>query len=260
MKFLKSVAVAIFISTVSRIAAAYDDDKAHLKAGVEFETQRVHRGSLKSQDLVEPQLMLSKKTEKHCFYFGTKGYLPTKATHVFKNEVQFSGGNLYQLSDFFSVDFGGSYNWQPEKQIGVLRHSRELYIGVNADILLSPSIYLFHDFERRQWAMETRFGYPFELDEFGLPNTALESEFWLGFLKAKKPYGGVRGPEWDRKNKYIYFGTGLSLAFFLGENTVFKVGPRWVYNRDGNHPYSIANEYGNHSHLLWVACSLELRF
>lgn len=260
MKFSKALGIFLLVNSVSRMAIAYDDDKAHFKVAIEFETQRIHRGSLKSQNLVEPQVLVSKQNGKNCLYFGTKAYLPTKATNVFKNEIQFTGGNLYRLTEFFSVDLGATYNWQPEKQIERLRHNRELYFGVNADILLSPSVYLFHDFERRQWALETRFGYPFELDEFGLPNTALESEFWLGFLRAKKPYGGMRTPEWDRKNKYVYFGAGLSLAFFLGENAVFKFGPRWVYNRDGNHPYSIANEYGNHSHLLWLACSLELRF
>lgn len=249
-----------FFCTYFSYAPASEHELYCLRGGANVTGQYVKKGSLKSQQALQPHLLLLIRDKKHGFYLETGANLPTKAKHLFKDEWRFSAGHLYRLTEFFEWDLGGTYTWLKNPSSGQLGHWREIYTGIRTDLILAPSIYLFHDFERRQWNLELSFGYDFELEEFGWHNWALETKILLGWLKAKKPFGGQRGPAWDRKNHYLYIEAGFNLALFLSDSLVFKMGPCWAYNRDGNQPYSVANEHGNHSHLLWWTTGLEFRF
>ncbi|MDR1255006.1 MAG: hypothetical protein LBJ78_03215 [Puniceicoccales bacterium] len=233
---------------------------AVFEGGIHFKSEDIQRGSLKAKRGIEPHMMLLVKNEKRGFYVETKAFLPTQCKNLFGDRWMLGAGYLQKLTDFFTWDLGAQYNFLyriPKDQLG---HWRELYTGIKTDLLLAPSFYIYHDFERRQWCWEIKFNYDFDLEVFGWKHWTLETICTYGYLKYKKPFGGVRSNVWERKDHYWYTELSLFLTYHFNDYCCAKIGPQFSYNRDGTNPYSSANEATHHSHLCSLNAGLSYYF
>lgn len=103
------------------------------------------------------------------FYAGVWAALPLEKKgrpDFFQDEVDFYAGYGWALSDKWALDLGGIYHDIPSGE-----NTNEAYLGLFGELgTLSPSIYLFKDFDTGEAALEAAAtlviplqGFPFEL-------------------------------------------------------------------------------------------------
>ncbi len=251
----------LFVSVMCVFGLLYGekaDSNVRIEGKVCFKTEDILRGALKAKRGVEPHALLIIKNEKRGVYAETCAFLPTQYKQKFGDRWSFSAGYLQKITEFFTWDVGGQYNLLRRAPKDQLSYWRELYTGIKADLPLNPSFYLYHDLERRQWCVEIQCAHDFDL--FDSDKWALESLFSWGYVKAKRPFGGVRSGAWNRKNHYWYTSLQLLLAYHVNDELCIKMGPQFTYNRDGTRPYSIANEATHHSHLCSFSMGISYRY
>lgn len=254
--YMKRLLLPLLFLCFSCISFSEQREVFELTGQVAYYQKHVDKGAKKSDSVLHSIARADFFCEKANVYIAAERYEPTKNRNVFPNQHCINFGCDYKLTDFFSVDTGFKYNFQNTK-VDQLGYWREIYTGVKADIILSPEIYLKHDFERRQWNIELSLGYEFELDELGMKNFAIDIDFSFGWLKAKKPFGPLRNSNWNRKIKYFYYSTDILLAYFLKENFAVKIGPSFAYNSDKKTTYSVPNEFSKNQRNFSVKFILE---
>lgn len=230
-----------------------------LDSGIRIQTKYVKRASLRANKSLQPYFSIVKTGDPHGFYLDGLFNFPVKNRALFKDELNFSSGYLYRPAEILEADIGFLYTCQPNHLKGNLGQNREVYVGVNADVILRPSFYIFYDFDRRQFSIDYGVGYEFDLDEFGLANFAIDTNFNVGGVMAKRAYGGVRGNNY-RKNSYWYMQSAIDLVFYANDSIALKIGLHWYYNRDKVRPDCVANEYSKKSNSFWWVASANLRF
>ena len=235
-----------------------ENSNVKVESNIRFKTEDITRGALKAKRGMEPHALFLVKNNDWGVYFETRAFLPVQYKRKFGDRWSFNVGYLKKVTAFFTWDMGAQYNLLQCGPTNQLSYWRELYTGIRTDLLLSPSFYIYHDFERRQWCVEIQFAYDFELTDSG--KWTLDTSFTWGYLKAKKPFGGIRSGYWNRKNHYWYTELEALLAYHISDDICIKMGPHFAYNRDGTGPYSIANERTHHSHLCSLIIELSYRY
>ncbi|MDR1401918.1 MAG: hypothetical protein LBI81_03125 [Puniceicoccales bacterium] len=143
-------------------------------------------------------------------------------------------GIVYEIDDTFSIEGGYTHHFYVSRSfITTLaevteKGSDEIYAGVCADILLSPSAYCFYDFSRREFALEGKVGYYFDLSEQVLSGLGIDLGAKLGYDRTVKPYGAKEQIETifpsESKKGYWYYGITADLVCALGEHAKTKIG------------------------------------
>lgn len=165
------------------------------------------------------------------------------------NEVDFYGGYAFPVADMLTLDVGFTYYWYPDSAPGggLARQWREIYIGATVDVILSPALYFFYDFDQQQTVLEGSIGYDFDLgDLIGANGLSLDLGAYYGWLAADR-YFGVTGD----KNGYMYGGATADLVYAFSENVGASVGVRWAANNDG----SVMNQGGRQNN-IWFGASV----
>jgi uncharacterized protein (TIGR02001 family) len=127
-------------------------------------------------------------------------------------ETDLYAGYGFALSDTFSLDVGIT-RYLYEAASG--DDSTEAYIGLSADVLLSPSVYYYYDFDNETSSYIASIGYSLPVDAI---NASLDFSGTFGFIQ--KPAG----------QDYTYGSVGAAVPFALSETATLTVGGEWVIN------------------------------
>lgn len=159
------------------------------------------------------------------------------------NEIDFYAGYAYPVTDIFTIDVGATYYWYPESAgAGAINHTTEVYGGVSADVLLSPALYFYYDFDLKQTVLEFSIGYSLDLGEYvGAEGLSVDTGAYVGWLDAGDITGGANlaplglaGVGADSGNGYTYGGITADLVYAFSENVSGSIGVRWSINNDGD--------------------------
>ncbi|PIP59490.1 MAG: hypothetical protein COZ46_02485 [Verrucomicrobia bacterium CG_4_10_14_3_um_filter_43_23] len=247
-----------------------------LKANVAFESETVYRGSKRAQASIQPTVELGYPVFGAKLYTGVWSVMPAgSAVNNAAKEVNPYFGVTYEVTDMFTADAGFIYYWQTNTinaaPTFINHHTnrqREIYLGVSADVLLNPSIYMFYNFDLRQFVIQPSIAYSYDLGEFGFDGFSADFGASLGWLTADAYNGDQRGGAVKHKNGYVYWTLKADLTYHMNENAAMSVGPRYAGNNDGFNSASTraltggynANALGNRKNMFWWGASVNVKF
>lgn len=216
-----------------------------------YESTYMFRGALKDRQVFQSGVELGYLIGQGEIYAGVWGSMPITfrgGNNV--NEFDYYLGYTQAVGDIVSLDAGFTYY---SYSTGDIRQTREIYVGATADVLLSPSLYVYYDFDLEQTLFEGSISYSLDLAQYThVEGLSLENTAYLGFLNARKVNAGNTG---IAKNSYMYFGFASDIAYAITENISTSFGIRWVINNDGHNGNSV-NGSGTKDNQFWVGGSL----
>lgn len=208
-----------------------------------------------------------------------------------RDRADFTFGYSMPVTDMLSIDFGYTYHWYIQHNVYGVDRSNEIYLGATADVILDPSLYLYHDWDLEQFVAQFDVSYSFDLTQYtsdwGVGGTSIELGAHLGWLSADDYTAGQRLPvaapglaAGDLINKwingYIYGGVKADIVFALNDVAKASIGMRWAGNNDGKdgiHPNAaaiavapgIASNYvpanqGQHESMFWWEAAVTFSF
>lgn len=248
--------------------SAFAIDGLSVTGSFDFESEYVFRGKRNTQSAFQPSVEVGYNIGGGTAYAGVWTNLPVKSDNaiVQGNEVDFYIGYAFPVTDVFTVDGGFTYYWYPDSVgagiggIGVggakgYSQSREIYIGVQADVMLSPAVYFYYDFDLEQIVIEGSIGYSLDLAEWTNVNgLSLDAAGYVGWLHADAYNGSQRNGVAKWKNGYGYIGGSIDLVYAFSENLAVSVGARLTGNNDGTsgaNTFTGSPQLGRESKLWW---------
>ncbi len=230
------------------VLAAVAGSAAHAVEGLsvtgsfDFESEYVFRGKRLTQAAFQPSVEAGYAIGPGELYTGVWTSLPINSDNVGGvnqtqgNEINLYGGYAMPVTDMLIVDLGFTYYWYPDA-VGAgtgISRTREVYVGLQGDVLLSPAVYTYYDFDLSQIVVEGSIGYSLPLSDYvGVP-LSLDTAAYIGYLYAQAYNGNqrqVNEPRWQ--NGYIYAGGSADLVYSISDNLSFSVGVRLAGNNDG---------------------------
>jgi hypothetical protein len=137
-----------------------------------------------------------------------------------KTEIDFTPGSI-------SIK---SYNINAMRYGGSKDRSKELYVGLIADVFLKPSLYYSYDTTWKRHNIEARASYLYEL--FG--GLALDFSAKAGYDHTQRPAGekdffksSEEGSVIKVKKGYLYGGAGADLVYAFNEAAKASIGVRY---------------------------------
>ena len=252
-------ALPSLLADSDRASPVIDLEQLSVSGSFGFESQHVFRGKQFAWQSFQPGVELSYPVAGGEVYTGvwSNQQLDNKNAAGVpggRTEVDFYAGYIYPITDTFSLDAGFTYYLFTNQPNALQRssQSRELYVGLTADVLLSPSVYVYYDFDQSQTVVEASIGYTLHLDQYAdiVAGLRLEATAYAGTLSANR-YLGVQGA----KNGYNYAGASLDIVYDINENLSTYAGIRGAVNNDG----STMNQGGREVN-IWYGVGLAYAF
>jgi hypothetical protein len=218
-------------------ASAGDLPNFLLDGSVQFQTETINRGRKEGQKSFTLRSEGGVKVfDAGEIYFGVKATLATRSTSDdilfdYLNTVSPHIGCIYDVTNDITIDAGFRHNFYTAvpKDAEYRRSSSEVYAGVIYDALVSPSIYGFYDFNRKEFAIEGNVAYTFDLSSHTIDGLGIKVGAKLGYDTSKKPYGAPYDAAWGSKG-YAYYGFNADLVYSFSEQISARVGVNYCGN------------------------------
>lgn len=279
---MKKVFTALFLATITATGSIATEPSfisclknVQVQADVGYESETVYRGSKIAQNSATPHIDLSYTICNITPYVGVQSVVPIANTRLSNaSQVKPYVGVAWAITDMFTLDFGFMYYWYTDTSRKdtlpfinrYMNRQREFYIGMEADVLLNPALYVYYNADLAQWVVEPSVAHSFPLDQVGLCHFTIDVHAYIGWLCARKFNGNQRASDIRRhENRYFYAGTDLELAYHFASWGSIGAGPRVAFNNDGYiNPPTVAsftaNALGNHKTMVWWGASVTVVF
>ncbi len=134
------------------------------------------------------------------------------------SEADLYAGYGLAIDDTFSVDAGVTrFTYQG----GSAGDTTEVFVGVAADVALSPKVYAYYDFDLDNTTFEGSVGYSLPVDAI---NTSLDFSAAIGYVDLGDAIAG--------NDDYTYYSVGVAVPYKLSETATLTVGVDYVYNSE----------------------------
>ncbi len=274
-KFIASLAIAGVAAGLSAQDTGSSISDLSITGTFDFETEYVFRAKELQQQSFQPSVEFGFPVLGGDLYTGVWTAQPIKAGEA--NEIDFYAGYAYPVTDMFTLDVGFTYYWYPDSAgantnttylyapnptvgSGYASQTREIYFGVSADVILSPAVYFYYDFDLEQVVVEGSIGYSFDLGEYvGTEGISFDIGGYLGYLSANSYGAGSQRNQLNKwNNGYVYGGITGDLVYAFSENVSSSIGVRWAANNDGeqtsfNAPPGVTTSLGPDQNLWFGA-------
>jgi uncharacterized protein (TIGR02001 family) len=204
---IKQSAIALAALAAGVSAQAQDAAQSDLSVTVDitYVSDYVFRGVQAGNASIQPSI----EATYGDFYAGA--WHTDELSNSNGNETYLYAGYGYQLNDTVSFDVGVTrYTYSG----GSGGDSTEVFVGVKGNVLLSPSLYYFHDFDNEANILEASVGYSFPIDAI---STSLDVSGKLG---------NVSGPGSD----YTFGVVGVAVPYKLSETATLTAGVDYIIN------------------------------
>ena len=205
---IKQTALALAAISAGVSAQAAEAAKSDLSVTVDvtYVSDYVFRGAKLGDASIQPSVEAAYAD----FYAGA--WHTSEISHNDgATETDFYAGYGYKLNDKIKLDAGATaYTYNG----GGNNDTIEGYVGVSVDVLLSPSVYGYYDFDLDVATVEDSIGY-------SIPVDAIKASI---DLSAK--VGNVSAPGED----YTYGVAGVAIPYKLSETATLTVGADYIIN------------------------------
>ena len=212
---------AVSAGTAAYAAEAAKSNDVAFTLDVSYVSDYVFRGVKVSDSALQPSLEATYAD----FYAGAwhsneisdNTPAPTVADPIpVQDETDLYVGLKHKLDDTFSADVGVTrYLYNGGSQID----SSEVYVGINANVLLSPSIYAYYDFDKEVATYIGSVGYSLPIEAI---KSSLDFSASVGFVDIN---GG---------QEYLYGVAGVAIPYKLSDTSTLTVGVDYIANDDDN--------------------------
>ena len=236
-----------------------------LDTQLKFQTEHATRGRIDSRKVFAPSAELGYSAfENGRIYLGFDSAVAAKGNgreDSFGNFVSPYIGITYDITEMFSLDAGYVHNFWTGRPAGFpKRNTNEIYVGVMADVVASPALYGYYDFDRREIAIEGSASYFLDLSDY---YTGLGLDFGakVGFDRAKKPYGQAYNRDEMGKKRYFYYGLSADVVYSMNDNAKVKVGVEFAGNSAKKNAwpnFGFANGATGKGHKAGVWCNASI--
>tara|TARA_B100001248_G_scaffold220746_1_gene176581 strand:- start:23344 stop:24168 length:825 start_codon:yes stop_codon:yes gene_type:complete len=272
IKNILSIGVAALLGASPLMAQSLENLSA--KAEIGYESERVYRGEKRAQHTMVNYLEVDFAfPEQGSLYAEIFGYTPLNGQNEATSRVSGLGGGLateilpsigitWNAIDMITLDGGFTYHrYITHKPFGGTKSTREVYLGVIADVMFTPAVYYSYDTTLRQHLVELSAQYSLELEEWGLVGFTVDSKAYGGWLRANDLLAGNGGGS-KKKNGYNYVGFNSDLVYHFNETSNVRVGARVAHNtdRDGVSNSGPANRIGGHATMFWWGAAASFGF
>jgi uncharacterized protein (TIGR02001 family) len=149
------------------------------------------------------------------FYTGVWHSNAISGTNAgFDSETDFYAGYGFAVTEKISLDVGATRYVYSGGSSG---DTTEAYAGVSFDVLLSPSVYYYHDFDLEISSYIGSIGYSLPIESIG---TSLDFSGSIGYIQRS----GLIGDD------YTYGSVGVSVPYKLSETATLTAGVQYILN------------------------------
>jgi len=221
-----------FITTLAMVsvaagASAQSMQDLSVSSTFAFESEYVFRGAELGDKSIQPGVEFGLPVMDGDLYAGVWA---SQALEGGTEEYDVYVGWSTALTDMFSIDAGVTFYMYPETG-NTVDDTKELYVGVSADVMFSPAVYAYYDLDLEQFVVELSAGYDFDLEEqFGLTATTLALGGYIGMVDSGDLNGGQAATEVE--NGYSYGGATADVIYAFSDNVEFAAGVRYAANND----------------------------
>jgi uncharacterized protein (TIGR02001 family) len=260
---MKTIALAaIGLGAISlnaeNTAAAAKGTNLSLSASIGYESKYVFRGVQYADEIYSPSFDASFGN----FYAGAWFALAGDKADPYPTEADVYAGYNFALSPIVTLDVGATrfaYNRVMSDffRSGTDGNSLEFFTGASANILLSPSAYVYYDIDNRILTFEAKIGHSFAVGDHASLNLGASTGWVIGTSGDDFANSAVEDVTSDED--YVYAGLTADLVYTINEKSSVSIGAR----------YSIADfdgVYGSHHDIradndaLWFGAALSTGF
>jgi uncharacterized protein (TIGR02001 family) len=135
------------------------------------------------------------------------------------SETDLYAGYGFDVTDTISLDaLVTRYTYSG----GSADDSTEIGLGASLDVLLTPTVYAYWDFDYEIFTAEAAVGYSFPVEA---ANISID-------LSGKIGYRSIDDVPFGLPDDYTYFVAGVSVPYALAENATISVGVDYIYNTE----------------------------
>lgn len=205
----------VLASLVAGVSAQAEDAAKNSGLSVTLDTTYVTDYVFRGQKLAGASIQPSVEATYSNLYAGI--WNSSSISDNSPSEIDFYAGYGFNLTEKLKLDAGATaYTYDG----GSGNDSIEAYVGASLDIILSPSLYYYYDFDRDVSTVEASVGY-------SLPIDAIKASL---DLSAKL---GWEAP--DSGEQRVYGVAGVAVPFKLSETATFTVGADYIVNDGGDY-------------------------
>jgi uncharacterized protein (TIGR02001 family) len=207
---MKKTILALAALAVSVSAYAQDTAKTSELAvtlDTTYVSTYVFRGVRLSDDAIQPSVEASYGN----FYAGL--WYSDDVNAIASSETDVYAGYNIAINETFSADVGLTRYLYDGESVG---DTTEAYVGLSADVLLSPSVYYYHDFDLEVNSYIASIGHSVPVEQVGVT------------LDLSATFGYVQIPS----NDYSYWGVAVAVPYALSETATLTGGLSYTHNDD----------------------------
>jgi uncharacterized protein (TIGR02001 family) len=199
---------------VAGVSAQAQDEANSLSAtlDVTYVTDYIFRGARLAEASVQPSFELGYAGAYAGIWHSDA--VSNSAPDAFDSETDLYLGYGFDVSDTISLDaLVTRYTYSGGSEID----STEIGLGASVDVLLTPTVYAYYDFDYDAFTIEGSVGYSFPVESANLS------------IDLSGKFGHVSR---DDAKDYSYFVAGVAVPYALAENATLSVGLDYIYNTE----------------------------
>ncbi|MDR1595631.1 MAG: hypothetical protein LBR91_01750 [Puniceicoccales bacterium] len=222
-----------------------------LVVGTKFATERVAHGCKICGRVIVPSVTVGYKASDEL-----KVFLSTDVIAALEQKygrVSPCIGFTYEATDMLTLEAGYTryFYLSGDKQ----KHSNEIYGGVTANVLLSPAVYSFYDFNNEDFSIETKVSHKFDLGDIVAPGVGVRIGAKVGYERARKCSGECIADH--EKRDFFYYGATADIVYDINSNATARVGV--AYEGNSANKNSWVNS-GTTKNFTWMNASIDCSF
>jgi uncharacterized protein (TIGR02001 family) len=194
------------------------------------------------------------------FYTGIWMALAEDGADPYPTEADFFGGYATDIGHGLKLDVGATRYDYDRVFANILRgvngNSFEPYVGVSADVLLSPSLYTYYDTELNNFTMEVKFGHSFET---GVKNLTVNTSVAGGYVDNTNNQHFVDVDGHEMSADYCYANAKADLVYAINDKTSVSVGGRYSL-ADFRSCYGSVHGFDDQRYKAWFGASFSTGF
>ncbi|MET0263366.1 MAG: TorF family putative porin [Rariglobus sp.] len=212
---LAIAALAAGVSASAQIQTTKSSDLA-VTLDVTYVSDYVFRGLKNADDSIQPSVEASYGD----FYAGAWHSNDINSSSDFSETDFYAGYNL-AINETFSADLGVTRYTYSNAAADL--DSTEVFAGVKANVVLSPSLYYYYDFDNEVSSYIGSIGHSFPIANVGLN------------VDVSAIYGFIQRPKGDQGD-YSYWGLGAAIPYKLSETATLTAAVNYTHVDRSNFP------------------------
>jgi uncharacterized protein (TIGR02001 family) len=212
----KQIALALAALATGTSAQASEASKLSVTLETSYVSDYFFRGVRYAQASIQPSV----EATYGDFYAGVWHTSPLSDNNDTGTETDPYAGYGFKVNDTFSIDAGvARYAYNGGSSAN---DSTEAYVGVKADVLLSPSLYYFYDFDGDSSSLEASIGYSLPIEAM---QASLDFSAKLGYVLADEDYA-------FGDDNYVYGALGVAVPYKLSDSATLTSGVDYIHNNE----------------------------